>query len=94
MGDHRASIKCQVEMHGVEKTCDMWINWSPGFDGVDYRVIEFFRDWAEKARQKYDEELYEHQREQREKEQKDRELLELARLKKKYGPTVQGPAPK
>lgn len=87
MGDHRASIKCQVSMHGVEDSCDMWINWfedSSDCCGIDQRVVDFFRNWAIKARQKYDDEQWEAQEEKREREERERELAELARLKAKY----------
>ena len=86
MGDHRASIKCQVKMHGVEDECDMWINWFPetGTDGVDRRVIEFFSNWAARALEKYEDERYEAEREQRDKDERERDLRELARLKAKY----------
>ena len=52
MGDFRASIKINVEMGGVKDKTDMWINWSPNDDGVDDRVISFFRNWSEKATNK------------------------------------------
>ena len=30
MGDHRATIKIEFEMHGVTTKQEMWINWWPG----------------------------------------------------------------
>lgn len=49
MGDFRASIQINVEMGGVEDKADMWINWSPNDDGIDDRIVAFFRNWSEKA---------------------------------------------
>ncbi len=87
MGDHRASIKMEVEMHGVKDKCDMWINWSPrDVDNVDHRIIEFVQNWADKAMGKYKAVMFESERESRERQQRDAELAQLARLKEKYEP--------
>ena len=87
MGDHRASIKCEVEMHGVKRKCDMWINWN--WDGgeayrVDDRVIEFFRNWADEAREAWDRGEYKRTEAERAAAERGVELAELARLKEKY----------
>lgn len=87
MGDHRASIKIEVEMHGVKDKADMWVNWSPReYDcpGVDYRVIEFFQNWSARAMEKWDNEQWKAGEEDRERKQRETELAELARLKSKY----------
>lgn len=56
MGDHRASIKINAELHGVKKSCDMWINYTPGVcDGVDDRIVEFFRVLYKRGMAKYEE---------------------------------------
>lgn len=77
MGDHRASIKIEFSMHGVEDSCDMWINYSPdpdcfGYD-IDRRVCEFFHENYHKAMNKFNEAQYEASREKREAEQKTRD---------------------
>lgn len=45
MGDHRASIKIEFQMHGVTTTREMWINW---WDGACYElpnsVVDAFRE--------------------------------------------------
>ena len=88
MGDHRASIKCVVEMHGVKRECDMWINYN--YCGgtvpfIDDRILDFFSSWAEEAREVYDRQEFESRRIEREHEERAAELKELARLKQKYG---------
>ena len=87
MGDHRISIKMEVKFHGVEETADWWLNWSDYSSechGVDQRVIDFFRDIHERGMEKYNDMIYESQKESRERLQRDTELKELARLKDKY----------
>lgn len=84
MGDHRASIQITMEAHGKEYKTDMWINWSPDDDGCDRRVTEWFRDcWAD-AYARYDDEVWEAQRESRERKQREDDLAKLAELKAKY----------
>jgi hypothetical protein len=46
MGDHRADVKITFKFHGQTYEMDSWINWSghgSECDGVDQRVIDFFR---------------------------------------------------
>ena len=86
MGNHRASIKIEMEFHEVKDNCDMWINFNGHgeVDGVDDRIIEFVRNVYERGMDKY----YEEEEKWEEEEQKDeverKEKLELERLKKKY----------
>jgi len=87
MGDHRASIKIEFEMHGIIEKADMWINWSPDFGdsrGCDQRIIEFFERASGKAMDKYDEELFESQLKERKKAEEEKDRKELKRLKAKY----------
>lgn len=87
MGNHRASIKIEFEMHGIVEKADMWINWSPDFGesrGCDRRIIEFFEMASNKAMNKYDEELFESQAEERKRVQEEKDRKELERLKAKY----------
>lgn len=87
MGDHRASIKIEMEFHGVKDKTDMWINWSDynsECHGVDQRIIDWFRSVHERGMEKYEEALFESQKEQRERDERERDLKELARLKEKY----------
>jgi hypothetical protein len=87
MGDHRASIKIEMEFHGIKDKADMWINWGDSTSeapGVDQRIIDWFRSMHERGMEKYSEMMYESQKEDREKAERERELAELERLKKKY----------
>jgi len=83
MGDHRASVKIEMEFHGVREKCNMeWINYCPedGVSAPDKRVREFFEDVYEQGMEKYNRRTEKRE----EKEFKEREKAELARLKKKY----------
>ena len=85
MGDHRASIKIQMEFHGEKKECDMWINYSPSeCCGMDSRVTEFFTEVYEKGMHNFEEMVWESEKEEREKAEKKKDLEDLARLKAKY----------
>jgi hypothetical protein len=55
MGDHRMSIKIDASFHGVKDSVDMWINFVSGqCDGVDDRVLDFFKELYAKGMVKYD----------------------------------------
>lgn len=87
MGDHRASIKIEMEFHDVKKTCDMWVNYYPnGCCGMDQRVIDFFDEVYNLGMANYNAMVakieYENDRAAREK----REVAELKRLKSIYEP--------
>ena len=87
MGDHRATVKIEMEFHGVKDKTDMWINWSDCFSecvGVDQRIIDFFRSINDRGMAKYADMVYEGQREERERAEREQELKTLAKLKKKY----------
>jgi hypothetical protein len=87
MTDHKASVKIEFSIYGVTEKMDAWINWSPDSSDchpIDQRVVDFFRATYEKARAKYDEDVYEAQREERERQTERQERAELARLKSKY----------
>lgn len=87
MGDHRANIKIEMEFHGVKNSCDMWINYSPrdyDCDGVDYRVVAFFRRVYEQGMENYNTEQKKYYAEQNKKEIEKKEKAELERLKQKY----------
>jgi len=86
MGDFRASIKITFEMFDKKEKIDMWINYWPysECDGVDQRVIDFFRENWEKFKRKHDSIVRKADTKRREAEEKENDLDELARLKKKY----------
>lgn len=57
MGDHRASIKINFQMHGVTSECDLWINWWRGaWDELPTAVTDFFRDAEAKSMTAFDNE--------------------------------------
>src|SRR5579862_8136084 len=69
MGEHRASIKIEMEFHGVKDTCDMWINYmgDQSFcecEGVDDRVVKFVRSVYERGMVKYEEAMEKYWEEQ------------------------------
>lgn len=85
MGDHRASIKIEMTFHGVEKKCDMWINyWPKACCGMDARVIEFFEHAYEKGMEVYENKMADYRAEQEKASNERREREELTRLKEKY----------
>jgi hypothetical protein len=89
MSDSRADVKLAFSIYGMDFKHEMSINWTPedcnGYE-VDRRLLEIFDGWYQKARARWDEEVFESQREQRAKEEEERERSELARLKAKYEP--------
>jgi len=42
MTDFKASVKIEFEFMGKTEKLDAYINWSPGDQGIDERVVEFF----------------------------------------------------
>lgn len=85
MGDHRASIKIEMEFHGVKEKTDMWINYFPhDCCNMDRRVIEFFDDVYERGMAKYDKFVAKERAKERGKEIEEEEKAELKRLQKKY----------
>lgn len=87
MGNHRPKITADFEMHGHKAHFDFgWCNWSPNGDGVDQRVIDWFREQAEIAMNRWraDVEAYHAERDKEEIEKSERD--HLAKLKAKYEP--------
>lgn len=85
MGDHRATIKVEFEMHGHKAKQDFWINWSPADNGVDDRVTDWIAVHAQKAMDAYWEQEYGAQT-VRDAERENHERSQLAALKAKYEP--------
>lgn len=85
MGDHRARIKIEMRMHGIEDSTDMWINWSPDHTDCDERIYGWCANLAARAMAKYHEEFYAADTERRENAEKEMELAEFKRLQAKYG---------
>lgn len=82
MGDHRASIKIDIEFHGVKAHQEFWINWVQPMPST---VEEFFEDVYTKGLAVYHDKMDDYFQEQE--EIKERELLKT--LKDKYEPTPQ-----
>ena len=88
MGDHRASIKIEMEFHGVKDKCDMWINYSPdtsAYPGVDYRIVDFITSVYDRGMAKYDAHCAKLERESHAQDIERSERAELERLTAKYG---------
>ncbi len=75
MTDHKASIKIEFEIYGIQEKYDAYINWSPNNEGVDGRVIGWLGNTFYAARQKYDQEYIDRERN---KEREERKKLYLA----------------
>ena len=82
MGDHRASIKCEFEMHGHKATQEWWLNQDP--NGCDQRITEWFDKQVEIAIGRYDAQMTEYWAEQNRAKIESDEREQLARLKEKY----------
>lgn len=79
--DHRASIKIEMEFHGVKDSCDMYVNYYPEDDGMDQRVSEFFRSVYERGMAVYNDSMAKRSEEEKE----CWERAEYKRLEQKYG---------
>ena len=85
MGDHRASIKIEMEFHGVKDKCDMWINyWPEGSCNMDQRVIDFFDRVYQKGMDIYQDEVNKYEAERDKAEIEANEKAEYERLKTKF----------
>ena len=82
MGDHRASIKIEMEFHGVKDKTDMWINYYPDSEfGIDSNIVEFIQKVYNKGMLRYNKQQEKYFEEEREKE----ERKQYEKLKEKYG---------
>jgi hypothetical protein len=84
MGDHRAEVKVSMHLHG--KTYEAhwgWINWDI-HAGIDRRVTEWFEECSRDALNRFQDEMWEAERENREAETERKDRAEYERLKAKY----------
>lgn len=87
MGDHRASIKIEMEFHGIKDKADMWINYDPYYCStcnVDRRIVEFIQSVYNRGIEKYEEAQRKYNEEQNKKRIEAEERSTLERLEKKY----------
>ena len=84
MGDHRASIKIEMEFHGIEDECEMYISYFPGEYGIDVRIVEFIENVYERGMLKYNKEAEEYWWKENKEKIEEKEKVELKRLKEKY----------
>ena len=85
MGDHRPTITCHFEMHGHIADFNFgWCNWSDNGDGIDQRIVDWFRDQSEIAMDRWRDAIDEAETEARETKTREDDLATLARLKAKY----------
>jgi len=80
MTDQKASIKIDFDFHGKHYRFDGYINYFDNGDGIDDRVVEFFRESYEDGMSRYHRKTSKYFKEQEEK--LERETLQL--LKDKY----------
>ena len=85
MGDHRPKITADFEMHGHKAHYDFgWCNWSDNGDGIDQRIVDWFREQSAIAIGIWRDDCDKYFAEKNKEEIKKAELAELARLKAKY----------
>lgn len=86
MGDFRADIKIKVTSLGKIYKMDSYLNYWPDseYNGVDQRVLDFFRKMWDDVKIRHDEIVNKYFAEQEAKNKKEFELTELKRLKEKY----------
>lgn len=85
MGDHRPTITCTFEMHGHNAYYDFgYCNWTDNGDGIDQRIVDWFREQSKIAIMKWETEVSKAEQDRRkiELEKTERELF--AKLKAKY----------
>lgn len=83
--DSKFSLKATFSIYGEEYKADWWLNWSADDPNqIDRRITEWFLECHDKAKAKWDAEIYERQSEHRAAQEKERELADLKRLRKKY----------
>ena len=63
------------------------LNWFDNGDGIDQRIVDFFRQAHDEAYAEHQQAVYEADKDRREREQVEAEKKELARLTAKYHPT-------
>lgn len=86
MGDHRAEVKVEMTLHGkTYKHHWGWINWDI-HGGIDRRVVEWFEECSRDALGRFQEEMWEAEREQRETATEAKDKAEYERLKAKFDP--------
>jgi len=84
MGDHRAVIKLEFNMHGHKAEQEMCINWFDNGISCDERIIEWFSAQRAIAMANYEDEVAKYFAKQRAAELEKQERAELARLQEKY----------
>lgn len=58
MGDSKASILIKFSIYGKEFEHEFWINWCANNDGIDDRIVEWFRLCANEAKAKWERENF------------------------------------
>lgn len=84
MGDHRATIKLEMTLHGKTYAHEMWINYWEDGDGVDHRVTDWFAECWRDAKARYDAAEAERYQREHAADIAASEKKELERLKAKY----------
>lgn len=85
MGDHRPTITADFEMQGHKAHFDFgWCNWSDNGDGIDQRIVDWFREQVEIAMGRYHAAMQRAMAAQRAEVIEQAEREQLAILKAKY----------
>lgn len=84
MTDFKASIIIKFHFMGKDYKTDMWINYWDNGDGIDDRIVEWFRECYEDGMARHDKQCMKIYTEEHEGEIEKNEKAELKRLKEKY----------
>lgn len=84
MGDSRFHLKAEFEIYGEKFEWDASLNWCADSGEIDERIRDWFLSCYDSAYEKYQDQIYEADRERREKAEEVSERAELERLKAKY----------
>lgn len=85
MGDHRAYVSIEFRFHGKTNKQSWDINWFDDGDGIDERIVEWFRECTEAGQRRYQKVVDEVMAERNKAQTEKRERTEYERLKEKFG---------
>ena len=84
MGDHRTEIKIEFTAHGKTYRQEWSINYFDNGDGIDQRIVDWFRACWEDAYARYNKAVQRHYAKEDVARLEREERAELARLIEKY----------
>lgn len=86
--DSRFYLTVKFSIYGkVYEWKNASLNWSDNGDGIDQRILDFFRDSHDEAYSLHQDAVWQSQKALRDAKEEQSEREELARLQAKYGAT-------